>query len=472
MSLSSAFLDYYRSPDQCVSFRQGGEPRDGDGPGYFRFGPDVTCFGRCASASFSGEPDSALDDVRIRSYVEGSACVVPFDPTEVADNLRQERYVPTPIASQRNGLIRTAYYGVRPLLPVGARKHLQRLWLRGKTEQPFPHWPVDCTVDRLFEKLMGLCTQANSSGRVPFIWFWPDGKAGAAILTHDVETQAGLMFCSHLMDINQSFGVKASFQLIPAARYEVSEQILREIRTRGHEINVHDLKHDGHLFADRARFIEAAQRINDYGRKFEARGFRSGALYRKPEWYDALTFSYDMSIPNVGHLEAQPGGCCTVMPYFIGDILEIPVTTTQDYSLFNILGSHSIDLWMEQTRLIMKQHGLLSFIVHPDYLRSEPEQKTYESLLSYLTTLRSHASLWMALPGQVDEWWRQRHKLRLVSEGDSWTIQGVGAERARLAYAELKDGELHYSLESASVTVPAIDRLLLHTVANYDSKVC
>jgi len=45
----------------------------------------------------------------------------------------------------------------------------------------------------------------------------------------------------------------------------------------------------------------------------------------------------NMSVPNVGHLDAQLGGCCTVMPFYIGDILELPLTTTQDYSLFNIL---------------------------------------------------------------------------------------------------------------------------------------
>ena len=61
-------------------------------------------------------------------------------------------------------------------------------------------------------------------------------------------------------------------------------------------------------------------------------------MYREQQWFDAFEFSYDMSVPNVAHLEPQRGGCCTVMPYFVGDILELPLTTTQDYSLFHILG--------------------------------------------------------------------------------------------------------------------------------------
>ena len=79
-----------------------------------------------------------------------------------------------------------------------------------------------------------------------------------------------------------------------------------------------------------------------------AKGFRAGVLYRKQLWYDALDFEYDMSVPNVAHLDPQRGGCCTVMPYFLGNLLELPVTTTQDYCLFNILNDYSINLWERQ----------------------------------------------------------------------------------------------------------------------------
>ena len=41
------------------------------------------------------------------------------------------------------------------------------------------------------------------------------------------------------------------------------------------------------------------------------------------------------------------------MPYFIGDLLEIPLTDIQDYSLFNILNEYSIDIWKRQTAMIL-----------------------------------------------------------------------------------------------------------------------
>ena len=64
-------------------------------------------------------------------------------------------------------------------------------------------------------------------------------------------------------------------------------------------------------------------------------------MYREQGWFDAFEFSYDMSVPNAAHLEPQRGGCCTVMPYFVGDILELPLTTAQDYTLFHILNDYS-----------------------------------------------------------------------------------------------------------------------------------
>jgi hypothetical protein len=177
-------------------------------------------------------------------------------------------------------------------------------------------------------------------------------------------------------------------------------------------------------------------------------------LYRKQLWYDALKFSYDMSVPNVAHLDPQRGGCCTVMPYFLGDILELPVTTTQDYTLFNILNDYSIDLWKQQIELIMEKHGLMSFIVHPDYIMADRERSLYEALMSQLVQLREEKGIWITTPGEVNRWWRQRAEMRLVERGDGWEIEGEGKDRARIAYASEKEGRLVVTLQPGSSTKP------------------
>jgi len=211
------------------------------------------------------------------------------------------------------------------------------------------------------------------------------------------------------------------------------------MRQAGAEINVHDLNHDGHLYDNRDEFLRRAEKINQYGRAFGARGFRSGAMYREQQWYDAFEFSYDMSVPNVAHLEPQRGGCCTVMPYFVGNILELPLTTTQDYSLFHILGDYSISLWKQQIDLILSKNGLISFITHPDYLTENRAQAVYRDLLAHLSQLRAEKKLWLALPGEVDRWWRSRHQMTLVPDGESWRIEGPDSDRARVAYASFEN---------------------------------
>ena len=130
------------------------------------------------------------------------------------------------------------------------------------------------------------------------------------------------------MDIDDAFGVKAAFQIVPEGRYDVPEQWLATIRQRGFELAVQDLNHDGRLFDDRQEFLRRAEKLTGMAASGGANGFRAAVLYRRPEWLSSLDFAFDMSIPNVAHLDPQRGGCCTVLPYFIGNILELPVTTT------------------------------------------------------------------------------------------------------------------------------------------------
>jgi hypothetical protein len=457
--MNRQFLQYFRCPASYVDFRLNGQllPQ----PGFFRLGPDVTCYGRVTRGKTRGNSEGPLEDMAGSVRVEGNFCELPFDLDEVVDNLRLERYNGAAACVARNSakmvIGRKAYYAMRPFLPTSVRKHLQRVALRGWDRALFPRWPVDQTVDQLFDRTMAGAIRANGGAPVPFIWFWPDGCSSCATMTHDVETTEGRDFCTKLMDLDDSFGIKSSFQVIPEGRYEVPEEFLREMRERCFEINVHDFNHDGDLFQDREEFLRRVARINDYGKKFNAAGFRSGVLYRNLDWYEFFEYSYDMSVPNVGHLDPQRGGCCTTKPYFIGKILEIPVVATQDYTLFNILGQYSMDLWEQQFELVLEQNGLISFIVHPDYLFDARARNVYSALLRRIAELRRNQKLWTPLPKELNDWWRNRNEMRLVKEGSAWQIEGPDKRRARIAYASLEGNQVLYEFECKAVT-PAAQR--------------
>ena len=136
-----------------------------------------------------------------------------------------------------------------------------------------------------------------------------------------------------------------------------------------------------------------------------------------------------------------------MMPYFIGNLLELPVTATQDYTLLHILQAYNTDLWKTQIELILENHGLISFIVHPDYATTGAERKVYEALLSHLAELRQERGVWIATPGEVNRWWRQRAGMRIVEDSEGVRIEGEGSERARIAYASAVDGRLSVVVE-------------------------
>ena len=450
---ASPLTVYFRCPGSFVEAMRFAVPAAGGSAGYFAFGPDTTLYGRLANQIPAASPDGLLPDAASAVVIANDIVQLPFDPQEAIRNLRHEAYMGGDARSGTQSLTAKIYYFFRPLLPVAARKHLQKLRLRNWDKRPFPRWPVDLSVDNLHEQLLLLTLRASGAQRIPFIWFWPEGKSACAMMSHDVETEVGRDYCTTLMDLDDSRGIKGSFTVIPEERYEVPQSFIDSILSRGHEVAVHDLNHDGHLYDNRAQFLERVAKINEYGRKFAANGFRAGVLYRNQEWFDRFQFAYDMSVPNVAHLDPQRGGCCTVMPYFIGDLLEIPLTDIQDYSLFNILNEYSTDIWKRQTAIILARHGLMSFIVHPDYIIEPRARATFEALLDHLAHLGENENVWTALPREINQWWRQRAAMKLVNTGEGWRIEGAGAERARIAWATEVNGKLSYSVEPARATV-------------------
>lgn len=440
--------DFYRCPQGLLPLLPPAGPLSP--PGYFQFGPGTTCYGPSTIVAPPRVDGPPLPDLFDRVLLDGRHPVLPFDPCVILDNLRLERYPLKPTSTFRKVLgsnaIRALYYAFRSIVPDTLRRASQRLYLADFRTLSFPQWPIDTTVERFQERLLLLAMSHQGLTSVPFIWFWPDGAPAAATITHDVETTAGRDFIPSLIEIDGDFGIQSSFQIVPEKRYTVPDSLLMSIREQNCEVNVQGLDHDGNLFENERAFQSACQRVNQYGRDFAAEGFRSPCMYRNPEWFDSLDFSYDMSMPNAAHLEPQRGGCCTIFPYFIGRILELPLTTAQDYSLFHILRAYSIDLWKSQLERILHLHGLASFIIHPDYILESRPRAVYQQLLGYLAGLRTDAGLWITLPGNINRWWRRRRAMQLVCSGGFWQVTGEGRESARVAFAHIRDNRIFYTV--------------------------
>lgn len=455
----AGFLDHTKCPPSSV---RGITCAPGDGPeNFFQFG-GLQLFGRS-----NGMPNKQVAPGDKTSFdplyvEENRPAALPFDLTEIMENLRREKYVDAASAqisyiADSRSLPRRIYYAIRPLMPVRVRRHLQRLALQDWSKIAFPSWPVDTTVEDLIEKVWILALKTSPTKQIPFIWYWPYSHHSCAIMTHDVETSIGQDFCLRMLEIEREYEIRSSFEVVPEVRYEVSGEVLEAIRKAGCEVCVHGLNHDGRLFSSEELFRSRAKAINEYANKWGARGFRSPVMYRNLDWYDAFEFSYDMSVPNVAHLDPQRGGCCTVFPYFVGDILELPLTTTQDYPLYNIIRSSPMEMWMRQTEAIVAKNGLASFIIHPDYTIEKEKQALYGELLRMLRSFADERNTWLALPGEVNNWWRARAAMRLEQENGNWVIRGEGSERARVAYATLENGKLKYIFTHTAKETSAVN---------------
>jgi len=111
---------------------------------------------------------------------------------------------------------------------------------------------------------------------------------------------------------------------------------------------------------------------------------------------------------------------------------------TQDYSRFHILNDHSIT---EKTR-----SG--EFYRPPRLCDRAPSESNVPATVGLPSAVaRRWSHLGRLFPGEVDQWWRERSKMRVVGEGNGWPIERKGKERARLAFASLVGDKLAFTVD-------------------------
>jgi len=352
------------------------------------------------------------DGTEVHAIVDGATgnVVVPFSFEEaytayVSESWREGR--------PRRGLSArqlAAFYRAKALVPRRLQLMARRRLIQRQGLPDFPSWPSDTSVSSLV-RFYAAC-QLRAAGRrdETFLWFWPEGYHAGVILTHDVENETGIRLALELADVEEQHGFRSSFNF--GAWYDIDPGILRELADRGFEIGMHGLTHDRELFASREGFEERLPQLAALASRLGAVGFRSPATHRVFDWLSELPVEYDCTIPNSDPYEPQPGGCCSLWPFFIGDVVELPYTLPQDHTMITLLGHRSPALWLEQARLIENEYGLIQCVSHPDigYLGDRDNRTIYDE---FLRGLKERTKLWRALPREVASWWRQRSEADL-----------------------------------------------------------
>jgi glycosyltransferase involved in cell wall biosynthesis len=254
---------------------------------------------------------------------------------------------------------------------------------------------------------------------------WPGGKKFAFVLTHDVEGSVGLNNCRQLMQLEVELGFRSSFNFIPEGSYKVPRETREELGSRGFEVGIHDLKHDGRLYRSRQEFAEKGRQINHYLEEWDAVGFRSGFMLHNLDWLHDLKILYDASTFDTDPFEPQPEGRNTIFPFWVpraktftssgarsestrNGYVELPYTLPQDSTLFLLLREETPEIWCRKLDWIAEHGGMALLDTHPDYMASDGSTRRtreypielYTEFLDYVRS-KYPGAYWNALPRQV-----------------------------------------------------------------------
>ena len=298
------------------------------------------------------------------------------------------------------------YPSLKPFIPRRMQIFLRQQWARVIRHRTVNTWPID-----------------EKAAEQPPGWpGWPNGKRFALVLTHDVDTAQGQQQCQQLASIEKELGFRSCFLFVPE-RYAVSEKLRHYLIDNGFEVGVHDLRHDGRLFASREEFQRRARKVNTYLSQWKAVGFRAACMYHNLDWIGDLDVEYDCSTFDTDPFEPQPDGAGTVFPFWVPrrgcgyrGYVEMPYTLAQDWTLFILLREKNTDLWKKKLDWIYEKGGMALVIVHPDYLcfdHSLPRYDKYpvDYYIEFLRYVKEkyRDEYWHALPADMAHFWAEHH---------------------------------------------------------------
>jgi hypothetical protein len=304
---------------------------------------------------------------------------------------------------------------------------LRRRFRRLQERAALPAWPTETSLHRL-EALMLALVQRVAGEPLPWLAPWPAPHTWALVLTHDVERSPGYAHIEAIREVEAVHGLRSAWYFVPERDYRVDESLLDRLRAGGCEICLHGLRHDGRdlspgVFQDRLPAMRA------YAAQWGARGFRGPATQRDEELLQQLGLEHDSSWSDVARYEPQPGGCCSWLPFFIGNLVELPITLPQDHTLFELRGERTEASWLDKAAFLREHEGMALILTHPDYLLDQQRLDAYER---FIAAQEHDSTAWHALPHEVAAWWRRRAATHVERQDGSWTVVGPAATQARL----------------------------------------
>ena len=295
-------------------------------------------------------------------------------------------------------------------VPAPMRRILRDLLTRRRAAavEGYPTWPVEPSVEvvrRIY--LAARCAAEPGLEPTPF---WPGTKRWALLLSHDVDSAAGLTLAPKQAMEEAERGLVSCWYLV-GRRYLLAASPLGELEAAGMELGLHGDTHDNRLaFLAPAEIDRRLDACGDVVERFRMRGFRSPSMLRTNALYDALRtrFSYDSSMPDTGLLPVR-NGCGTVFPFEWRGVLVLPLTLPPDGQLLSrgLSSAEILAAWIGKAEWVRAAGGVAFHLTHPEPgFSAEPSMR--ETFRNFLDWVAAQEDAWHGTPVELASAWRAR----------------------------------------------------------------
>jgi peptidoglycan/xylan/chitin deacetylase (PgdA/CDA1 family) len=312
-----------------------------------------------------------------------------------SDNDLVEKYLMDKIVPEITFKHKFYYNYVRPVVPLKTRRNLQA----------FLSKKIGYKKDFIDDNLLTYFKDNNSFDEQKNT-LYPGSLQNAIILTHDIDDEEGLSQIPRIIELEEKYGFKSCWFIVPY-KYKIREDIIKLLKDAGHEVGVHGYNHDGKTYLSKKNFSKRLPFINSAIEKLGATGFRSPMVHRNLEWVQELNIKYEASCFDYDPYQPFPDHTSMIWPFIVGKLVELPYTIPQDHTLFFILKQKDITIWENKIKWLVKNHGMILTLTHPEYYSDKKNYEKYENLLVLLNSIEN---AWRCLPGQIAEWWLERDK--------------------------------------------------------------
>lgn len=343
---------------------------------------------------------------------------INYESARAAEHYLFERYLSDEDRRPPSAL--NIYYPIKQFVPRYLRHRFNAIFIRARLRNRFPAWPCETALLEYWKEWLRQALMEIGVSEAHHLAFWPNASACCIVLTHDVESRAGFDRMERMADLEESLGFRSCWNL-PLGQYRIDWNRVERLRARGFEFGAHGLCHDGKLFRTRQDFDRLSAIIERIAQEHDLIGFRAPSTLRSLEWIATMKFSYDSSVADSDPFEPQAGGCCSVFPFHLGGLVELPYTLPQDHTMIHLLNRNPLVVWLSKAMWIASVGGMILILTHPDYIGSGRYLETYADLLRRLSNFESK---WCALPSEVAAWWRRRSDAALYLQGRNFRIEG------------------------------------------------